>query len=78
MPQAHITSKGQITLPKAIRDHLKVKAGDLVAFSVDSQGKVTVEAVTVPITTLKGMICAPKVPVSLESMDAAIRRRNPR
>lgn len=26
MPPARITSKGQITLPKAIRDHLKVKS----------------------------------------------------
>ena len=75
MPHTHITSKGQITLPKAIRDHLKVKAGDLIAFSVDPEGRVTVEAITAPVSSLKGMIQAPKEPVAVEAMDAAIRHR---
>ena len=37
---AKITTKGQITLPKKIRDHLNVKAGDQLDFSVDDQGGV--------------------------------------
>ena len=55
MPESHLTSKGQITLPKAIRDHLKVKSGDVVSFSVESDGRVTVSAVTAPVTSLKGI-----------------------
>ena len=32
MVQARITSKGQITVPKAVRDHLGVREGDVLAF----------------------------------------------
>jgi AbrB family looped-hinge helix DNA binding protein len=75
MPESHLTSKGQITLPKAIRDHLKVKRGDVVSFSVESDGRVTVSAVTAPVTSLKGMVAAPTVPVTVEAMQQAVRKR---
>ena len=76
MPESHLTSKGQITLPKAIRDHLKVKSGDVVSFSVESDGRVTVSAVTAPVTSLKGMVAAPTQPVTLEEMQQAVRKRS--
>jgi len=75
LPESHLTSKGQITLPKAIRDHLKVKQGDLVSFSVESDGRVTVSAVTAPVTSLKGMVAAPPAPVTVEAMQQAVRKR---
>ena len=31
---SHITSKGQVTVPKAVRDALKLKQGDRVVFHV--------------------------------------------
>ena len=31
---SHITSKGQLTVPKAVRDALKLKEGDRVVFRV--------------------------------------------
>ncbi|MEF2279289.1 AbrB/MazE/SpoVT family DNA-binding domain-containing protein [Deinococcus sp. YIM 134068] len=40
-----ITSKGQITLPKAIRDHLRVSGGEQIEFVVDGE-TVTVRSVT--------------------------------
>jgi antitoxin PrlF len=39
---ATITSKGQITLPKPIRQALGVDAGDKVAFDLHEDGKVVV------------------------------------
>lgn len=75
MPQTHLSSKGQITLPKAIRDHLKVRTGDLLSFTVEPNGQVTVSAVTAPVTSLKGMISTPGTPVTLEEMDRVIRKR---
>lgn len=42
--RAKITSKGQITIPKAIRDELNVKPGDSLEFTV-SDGHVEVEPV---------------------------------
>lgn len=46
MPTIHelatITSKGQITLPKSIRQALGVDAGGKVSFNLDERGQVTV------------------------------------
>jgi antitoxin PrlF len=36
--QAKITSKGQITVPRAVREVLGVRAGDQVAFESDENG----------------------------------------
>jgi AbrB family looped-hinge helix DNA binding protein len=40
MPSAMVTSKGQITIPKRIRDFLQVKPGDRIDFDIDASGKV--------------------------------------
>lgn len=37
-----ITKKGQVTLPKAIRDHLGVREGDEVCFEIAPDGRVMV------------------------------------
>jgi AbrB family looped-hinge helix DNA binding protein len=38
--QSAITSKGQATIPKAVRDHLKLKPGDRVKFFLQADGSV--------------------------------------
>ena len=38
-----LTSKSQVTLPKPIRDHLKVAPGDAVEFRIVADGTVRVE-----------------------------------
>ena len=42
MAIATITSKGQITLPKEVREHLQLAEGDRVEFVIEGQGKVQV------------------------------------
>jgi len=39
MPQ-HLTSKGQVTVPKPVRDHLGIKPGSAVEFALDEAGEV--------------------------------------
>ncbi|GJL50895.1 MAG: AbrB family transcriptional regulator [Nitrospirales bacterium] len=78
MAIATLTSKGQLTLPKEIRDQLKLDPGDRVEFLVGSDGRITVWPVTSDVKTLKGIIPKPKKPVTLEAMRAAIRRRGRR
>ncbi len=41
-----LTTKSQVTLPKAIREHLKIAPGDAVTFRIVADGGVRVEPVT--------------------------------
>lgn len=34
---AKVTSKGQVTIPKAVRDALEIKAGDQIVFRVEDR-----------------------------------------
>ena len=72
--QATITSKGQVTLPKPLRDQLQLEPGDKIEFLLDDDGKLRVEPVTASVTQLKGMLPRPRVPITLDQMDAAIAR----
>jgi antitoxin PrlF len=38
-----VTVKGQVTIPKKVRDALGLKSGDRVAFEVDERGQVLVK-----------------------------------
>ncbi|MFT7624993.1 MAG: antitoxin PrlF [Myxococcota bacterium] len=73
MPATTITSKGQVTLPKAIRDAMGVRPGDRVRFTRRSDGTVVVEPDTVDVRTLEGML-QDKVSrtLTVEEMNAAI------
>jgi AbrB family looped-hinge helix DNA binding protein len=81
MPTATLTSKGQLTMPKRIRELLKLDTGDVVEFVVLSDGAVQVRAGSVDVRELRGMLRRPgRKAVSLEDMDAVIataRRRQP-
>lgn len=37
-----LTSKGQVTLPKDIRERLRLRPGDMVRFVLDEEGRVIV------------------------------------
>lgn len=43
MDDAKVTSKGQITVPKAVRDRLGIRTGDYLRFTMEDDGTVTVE-----------------------------------
>jgi antitoxin PrlF len=70
-----ITSKGQTTIPGEIRRHLKLKAGDKIEFIVEPDGRVVLVPATVDVSELKGLLAPAPRRVSLEEMDAAIRKR---
>lgn len=42
MEISRVTSKGQITIPKAIRERLNLEEGDKVAFIEDESGKIVI------------------------------------
>lgn len=72
--QATITSKGQVTLPKVIRDRLHLEPGDRIEFILEGDDALRVAPVTASVTQLKGMLSKPDVPVTLQEMDEAIAR----
>lgn len=41
----HVTVKGQVTIPKRVRDHLGIRPGSGVEFEVDSKGEVVVRRI---------------------------------
>jgi AbrB family looped-hinge helix DNA binding protein len=69
-----ITTKGQITLPKAVREVLGVGPGDRVAFLIRDDGTVTVEAEAVDLRTLRGVLKPAAHGVTVDDMNATIRR----
>ena len=74
MPSASLSSKGQVTIPKPIRDLLKVRTGDRVDFVVEND-RVVVRPGTRDLRSLRGILHRPgRKPVSIQAMDAAIAR----
>jgi AbrB family looped-hinge helix DNA binding protein len=69
-----LTSKGQITLPKEIREHLGVRQGDRVEFRLDRTGRVWVEPATEDLTALRGLFGPVDRARTQEEFDDAIRR----
>lgn len=74
MPKAILTSKGQITIPKAVRESLGVETGDRVEFVEVEKGVYNVVAATRDVRELKGIIAKPAKPVSVEDMKRAVAR----
>ena len=74
MPTATVTTKGQITLPKEIRSALGVQPGSRVLFWRNPQGQVVVEAETVDLRSLRGVLRGRGATLTVEDMNQAIAR----
>ncbi len=68
---AKVTSKGQVTVPKVVRDALGIKEGDEVVFRVE--GTRAVLARTPDFLDLAGMISVPAAKRNV-AWDEVIRR----
>ena len=75
MPSAVLTSKGQITIPKEVREALGVESGDRLEFVQTAKGVYEVIAASRDVRELKGMIGQPRRPVSVEDLRKAVARR---
>ncbi len=70
MIESGITSKGQTTLPKAVREALSVRAGDRVRYIIQD-GEVRILPVR-PVSRLFGILRHDGPAATLEDMDRAI------
>ncbi len=79
MATATLTSKGQLTLPKKVRDALGLKPGDQVDFVLDATGEVRLRPGTYDVRQLRGLLhVAGRRPVTVEQMEEAIARKGRR
>jgi len=75
MATATLTSKGQITIPKEVRDALGVEAGDRLEFVAEEKGVYKVVPATRDVRHLKGLVAKPARPVTIDAMKGAVARR---
>ena len=73
MVQARLTAKGQVTIPKQIRDYLHLDTGSKIDFVIDENGDVKVIPLNVAVESLSGILHREGMPTaSLEDMEQAI------
>jgi antitoxin PrlF len=70
--EATLSSKGQATIPKAVRDRLQIKPGDRFKFFFHPDGVIILPKIST--ARLKGIIPKPAKTVTLEEMDRAIAK----
>ena len=70
---ATLTSKGQVTLPKEIRDRLGLDAGSTLDFQLLPDNTIAVRAVKPDARRVRGLLKSPHAkPLSIEQMDEGI------
>ena len=72
--EATITSKGQVTLPKGLREALNLSTGDKLCFVLSGENEVRMIPKHLPVQKLKGILPSPDLPVSLEEMKLAVKK----
>ena len=72
--EALITSKGQVTIPKEVRERLRLRAGHKLRFVVENGDRVVITPLSKRLSELAGILPKPRRAVTLEQMDEGIRR----
>ena len=76
MAASTITSKGQITIPKAVRDALKLNVGDKIEFVVTDKREALIRPISKKVDEVFGILHKPdQKKVSVEEMNEGIRQK---
>ena len=76
MALATLTSKGQVTIPKEVRNSLHLHAGDKVEFVITESREALLRPVNKKVDDVFGRLYRPgRKPISVEKMNAGIRRK---
>lgn len=70
--EAIVTSKGQITVPREIRERLGVRRGGKLRLVVESENRVVMSPVSLSVRRLFGILGKPPRHMTIEDMDDAI------
>jgi len=69
---ATLTSKGQLTLPKAVRERCGLRTGDRLDCIAREDGLIEIIPLKQPASKLRGILPKPAEPVTVEEMNEAI------
>jgi len=72
--EARVTAKGQITLPKALRDAMHLKIGDKVLFELLEDGTYVIKPRATDVQSLKGCVNYQGPPKTVEEINAAMEQ----
>ena len=73
---ATLTSKGQITLPKEIRERLGLDAGSMLDFQILENNTITARPVKPDARRIRGLLTSPHAtPLTVEEMDEAVTKQ---
>ena len=76
MNQTTLTSKGQVTIPKFVRDSIGLHVGDKIEFILTENNEVILKPVTKKVDEVFGVLQkAGRKAVTVEEMDAEIQKR---
>ena len=76
MSTATVTSKGQITIPKSVRQSLHLHTGDRVLFEVHGEKEAVLKPVTRSVDEVYGKLHkASRSAQTVEEMDRAVSQR---
>lgn len=76
MALATLTNKGQVTIPKEVRDSLGLQTGDKLEFVITESGKALFRPVTKKVDDVFGRLHKPgRKSVSIEAMDDVIKQK---
>ena len=75
MATATMTSKGQVTIPADVRQRMGLGTGDRIEFVELATGEFAIKPAIDDMRSLKGVLRKPEKSVSLDDMNAAIRKR---
>lgn len=76
MRQSTLTSKGQITIPKSVRDSLALHAGDKVEFVLTENNEVLLKPVTKKVDEVFGRLFRAGSPaIDIAEMDTLLKQK---
>ena len=70
---ATLTSKGQLTIPKEVREKLALHTGTHVSFVVIG-GRVELTPISTPLSALKNVLPKPKKRLTLKEIEHSVSR----
>ena len=71
-----MTTKGQVTIPKKVRDSLKLHTGDRIVFEIHSDKEARITPVSKSVNDVFGRLsCTHQQVQTVEEMNAAVAKR---